>query len=251
MTPKVWLVTGSSSGLGLSVVKHVLSKEDIVVATLRKPEALSDFSSKYGSSQLLIVKLDVSKPEEIISAFATAHDKFVNFWGAANVSREAIRFFRDVNKPSGGRLIQASSVSGVLGTPTCGYYSATKFGNVSLVGLSEAIAKEVDSSSYRSFVVILDLGPFKTRALDHGVLTIIPPHPNYENTTSAMRSFVTGDQASMGDSDKAGREIRRISSEDVPLHVSLGLDAIEAAKGKIELLKDNVEKSVIYSADLN
>ncbi len=25
----------------------------------------------------------------------------VNFWGATNVSREAVRFFREVNKPAG------------------------------------------------------------------------------------------------------------------------------------------------------
>ncbi|KAF8996910.1 hypothetical protein BDQ17DRAFT_1544570 [Cyathus striatus] len=280
MSPKVWLVTGSSSGLGLSVVKYVLSKGDIVVATLRKPEVLSELTTQYGPTQLLVVKLDVAKPDEITSTFAVAIEKFgridvvynnagyafiaefesapdvlarsmfeVNFWGAANVSREAIRVFRDVNKPSGGRLLQASSTAALTGTPTCSYYSASKF---ALVGLSEAIAKEVDLS-WNIKVVILDIGGFKTRALDAGVLTVVPQHPQYANTTSFMRSLLTEnkEQISVGDSDKAGREIHRIAYDDgAPLHVAFGLDSIEGTKEKIELLKDNVEQSVVYCADL-
>ncbi|KAF8996916.1 NAD(P)-binding protein [Cyathus striatus] len=278
MAPKVWLVTGSSSGLGLSVVKHALSNGDNVIATLRNPEVLSYLASTYAPTQLLILKLDVTKPEEITSAFAAAHDKFgrvdvvynnagfgiisevesapdqlvrgmfeVNFWGAANVSREAVRIFRDINSPPGGRLLQTSSVSGVVGSPAGGYYSATKF---ALVGLSEAIAKEVDPS-WNIKIIILDLGGFKTRALDPGVLTIVPPHPGYENTTGGIRAYLSSGMATMGNSDKAGREIHRIANDDgAPLHVALGFDAIGIARNKIEMLTSDVEKSVGYSVDL-
>ncbi|KIJ39287.1 hypothetical protein M422DRAFT_257893, partial [Sphaerobolus stellatus SS14] len=65
--PKVWLVTGASSGLGRAVTEHALSKGDIVVATLRKPEALADLSKKYDSSKLLVLKLDVKNAAEIKS----------------------------------------------------------------------------------------------------------------------------------------------------------------------------------------
>ena len=52
-----------------------------------------------------------------------------NFWGAAWVSREAVRFFREVNPAgAGGRLLQFSSVCGFQGMPGTAYYSATKFG---------------------------------------------------------------------------------------------------------------------------
>ena len=37
-------------------------------------------------------------------------------WGASNVSREAVRFFREENRPSGGFLILTSSVVGVQAT---------------------------------------------------------------------------------------------------------------------------------------
>lgn len=148
-------VTGSSVGLGRSTVEHLLVRGDKVVATLRKPEALSDLSAKYPASQLLVVKLDVTSPADIKAAFAKAIETFgrvdvvynnagygslgeiegtpddvargvfeVNFWGSTNVARETIRVFRDVNKPSGGRLLQASSMAGVQGMPGIGYYSA-------------------------------------------------------------------------------------------------------------------------------
>ncbi|KAF8996904.1 hypothetical protein BDQ17DRAFT_1284212 [Cyathus striatus] len=278
MTPQVWFVTGSSSGFGLSVVKYVLSKGDKVVATLRKPESLSELASKYGPSQLLLLKLDVSKPDEIFTAFSAAQEKFgridvvynnagyailsevesapekvardmfeVNFWGAANVSKEAIRFFRDVNKPSGGRLIQASSVAGLEGLQVGGHYCATKF---ALIGLSEAIAKEVDPS-WNIKITILDIGVFNTRARDTGSLTVVPPHPAYVNTTGAIRSYIANSQDSGGDSDKAAREMYRIAhDDDAPLHIAFGLDAVDVMKGKVEQMKNDVEKSVVYSADL-
>ncbi|KAF9246602.1 hypothetical protein BU15DRAFT_70679 [Melanogaster broomeanus] len=55
----------------------------------------------------------------------------VNFLGAANVTKEAVRFFRDVNTPPGGRLLQVSSAGG----------NSSKF---ALEGLSECLSTELD-----------------------------------------------------------------------------------------------------------
>ena len=149
-------MTGASSGLGRAVVEHALGKGERVVATLRKPQALDDLVSKYATTQLLVLPLDVISSAAIPAAFSAAIAKFgridvvynnagfaeiaevegtpdadarsvfeVNFFGAANVSREAVRVFRDVNSPRGGRLLQVSSVVGVKALPAVGYYSAT------------------------------------------------------------------------------------------------------------------------------
>lgn len=40
--PKVWLITGSSSGFGRALTEAVLEHGDRVVATARKPEQLND-----------------------------------------------------------------------------------------------------------------------------------------------------------------------------------------------------------------
>lgn len=149
-------VTGASAGLGRAMTEHVLAKGDIAIATLRKPEALSDLASKHGPSKLLVLKLDVTKPDEIKAVFAKVKETFgrldvvhnnagysslgeiegtpddvargifeTNFWGSTNVAKEAVAFFRDVNKPSGGRLLQVSSMVGVSAMPGLGYYSAS------------------------------------------------------------------------------------------------------------------------------
>ena len=132
-------MTGTSAGLGLTVTEHALQQGDNVVATLRKPETLSNLLSKY-SSQLLILPLDVKDPEQIHAAFGNALERFgrvdivinnagicimneaegmsdergrelfeVLFWGAANVTKEAVKIFRERNNPPGGRLLQISS----------------------------------------------------------------------------------------------------------------------------------------------
>ena len=57
----------------------------------------------------------------------------VTFWGADRISREAVRFFREVNKPEvGGRLLNNSSMVGINAFPGMGYYSASKHGELSL-----------------------------------------------------------------------------------------------------------------------
>jgi NAD(P)-dependent dehydrogenase (short-subunit alcohol dehydrogenase family) len=49
----------------------------------------------------------------------------VNFWGAVNVSRAAVAFFREVNKPGvGGTLVQVSSFFVYSPGPTFAFYNA-------------------------------------------------------------------------------------------------------------------------------
>ncbi|KAF9005021.1 NAD(P)-binding protein [Cyathus striatus] len=277
-SPKVWLVTGSSSGLGLAVTQQALSKGDNVVVTLRKPEVLSDLASKY-ASQLLVVKLDVTKQEDIRAAFSAAYEKFgridivynnagvlnflseaegtsdeqartlfeVNFWGAANVTREALRFFREVNKPSGGRLLQASSGSGITGFPLISYYSATKF---ALEGFTEAISKELDPS-WNIKVTLITLGGYRTPAVGSDKVTILPAHPGYENIGNATRTFFESAFKQFGDSYKAAREIYNIANDDrAPARVLVGLDSIAGAKEKAQHYLEQAEKSTAWSADL-
>ena len=147
-------VTGCSSGFGLCITEHALQRGDKVVATLRKPEVLSDLAAKYPES-LLVLRLDVTKPVEVTTAFTASREKFgridvvvnnagfgvvaevegttdssargvfeVNFWGASHVSREAVRFFREENKPRGGRLLQVSSTAGIRSPAGVVYYCA-------------------------------------------------------------------------------------------------------------------------------
>jgi NAD(P)-dependent dehydrogenase (short-subunit alcohol dehydrogenase family) len=69
-------VTGAGSGFGLSMVKQILKSGEKVVATLRKPEVLSALQKEYSQAQLLVLKLDVTKPNEVSESFKTAREHF-------------------------------------------------------------------------------------------------------------------------------------------------------------------------------
>lgn len=155
-----YLVTGSSSGFGRSLVELALAKGDNVLATCRKPSVLDSLKAEFASSRLVVQALDVTKPADISNAFVKAKEAFgrvdvvfnnagygllaevegtpddvarqvfeTNFWGAANVNREAVRFFREANAAgAGGRLIVMSSFVGLRPLPCSGYYTASKHG---------------------------------------------------------------------------------------------------------------------------
>ena len=59
-----------------------------------------------------------------------------NFWGAANVAREAVRVFRELNPAgAGGKLLNFSSISGIQGMAGFAHYCSSKFGEWPLVSL--------------------------------------------------------------------------------------------------------------------
>lgn len=145
--------------MGLDVVRCVLEKGDVAVATLRKPEVLADLQGQYPPEKLLVLKVDVTIRNDIVAAFQKTKEVFgrldvvvsnagyailgeiegtpddvaqamfaVNFWGSMHVLQEAVRFFREVNPVAGGRIIQITSGTGLVGYPACGLYSASKHG---------------------------------------------------------------------------------------------------------------------------
>ena len=141
--PRVFLITGTSSGFGACLVQEVLNRGDFVVATARKPEALSFKGTT--SQNFLAVKLDVSNKSDIPDAFEKALSKFgrvdvvinnagyclagpfeelsdeltrtqmeVNFFGLLAVTKKAIQTMREQNPP-GGQIQQVSSIGGQIG----------------------------------------------------------------------------------------------------------------------------------------
>lgn len=154
-------VTGCGSGFGRSMAQYALAQGDKVVATVRTGSATAlDGLRAAHPGALLVVHLDVAHAKEIPRAFEQAQAAFgrvdvvfnnagvslvgevegtpedaarktfdVNFWGAVNVSREAVRFFREENERGvGGRLLVNSSFAGICPIACGGFYSSTKFG---------------------------------------------------------------------------------------------------------------------------
>src|SRR6202451_399421 len=72
---KVWLVTGSASGLGRNIAEAVLASGDRLVATARDPGRLKDLIEKYGS-QVRAAPLDVADEAVANTAIRVAVDVF-------------------------------------------------------------------------------------------------------------------------------------------------------------------------------
>lgn len=59
-TSQVWLITGTSSGFGFEMAKHLLSHGDKVIATARKPASITEL----GSLGAHVMQLDVTASQD-------------------------------------------------------------------------------------------------------------------------------------------------------------------------------------------
>src|ERR1700734_1627206 len=88
---QVWLVTGSSRGLGRAIVEASLAAGNKVMATARNTESPNDLSDRYGN-QVKLFALDVTDESAAAAAVKTAVDTFgsldvvVNNAGYGNLS---------------------------------------------------------------------------------------------------------------------------------------------------------------------
>src|SRR5215218_7325687 len=77
MTEKnVWFVTGAGRGMGVDIVKAALAAGHRVVATGRNPDAVAKAVGAGNSDDLLVVKLDVTEPDDAKAAVAAATGRF-------------------------------------------------------------------------------------------------------------------------------------------------------------------------------
>jgi len=272
MAPQIWFVTGASNGMGLSVTEYLLAKGDAVVAAVRKPESMKSYQAKYGADKLLVVKVNVQSQEDIDAAFAKAKNVFgrvdvvynnagysavgeveampvedgkdmfeTNFFGATRVSLAAVKFFREVNKPQGGRLIQASSIFGLFPGSASGYYSASKY---ALEGISECIAAEIDPA-WNIKITLAEMGYFRTNFVKNHTYKVYE-HPAYTNPN--LIGNITRDMLAKvdptiikGDPDKLAKRLYELANlADPPLRVMLGAEGPIMLKPKLE--KDAAER---------
>jgi NAD(P)-dependent dehydrogenase (short-subunit alcohol dehydrogenase family) len=71
---KVWFITGAGRGMGVDIAKTALAAGHKVVATGRNTDKVSQAVGE--SADVLVVKLDITKPTDAESAAKASVDKF-------------------------------------------------------------------------------------------------------------------------------------------------------------------------------
>jgi NAD(P)-dependent dehydrogenase (short-subunit alcohol dehydrogenase family) len=250
---KVWLITGSSRGLGRALAETVLAAKHNVVATARNPAQLTDLVKRYGD-QVCNLALDVTDERAADRAIGAAVDAFgqldvlvnnagygdlgsiedtslvdfraqieTNLFGVINVTKAALPLMREQRS---GHIIQISSIVGRLGPPGRGAYATAKWG---VEGFSEVLAKEVKPLGIK--VTIIEPGGLRTDFAGSSTTTRTG-RPEYDSTVGRMVRFqreFNGTQP--GDPVKAATVIMYIAGlDEPPLRLLLGSDAVHWAE---------------------
>jgi NAD(P)-dependent dehydrogenase (short-subunit alcohol dehydrogenase family) len=252
MASKVWLITGSSRGLGRAIAEATLEAGHQVVATARNMIQLQDLKKTYGD-QVVTIALDVTNETAAYNAVQSAVDLFghldilvnnagygninsieetsltdfraemeTNLFGTIILTKAALPFMR---KRRSGHIIQVSSIGGRIGPIGRGPYAAAKWG---VEGFSEVLEKEVGPLGIK--VTIIEPGGFRTDFAGSSS-SIHDSILDYDATVGATARFqrdYNGKQP--GDPKKAAQAILKIAEmSSPPLRLLLGSDAYNGA----------------------
>ncbi|MEA2760830.1 MAG: hypothetical protein QOD47_114 [Gemmatimonadaceae bacterium] len=262
MTDKtVWFVTGAGRGMGVDIVKAALAAGHAVVATGRNTDAVARAVGT--AKDLLVVKLDVTSPDDAKAAVAATLKQFgridvlvnnagnfyagffeeispedfraqveTNFFGTVNVTRAMLPVMRAQRH---GLIVTISSTGGITGQAFVSAYSAAKF---AVEGWMESLAFEVARFGIRTMLV--EPGFFRTELLtDESTKWPEASISDYaESTRETVVAWKKMNGLQGGDPAKLSKALVQLASEaEPPQRWPAGADAVETlAKKANELL---------------
>src|SRR5579871_6655960 len=193
---KVWIITGAGRGMGVDIAKAALGAGYKVVATGRNADKVAKALGK--AENLLVVKLDVTKPGDAVAVVKATIDRFgridvlvnnaANFYagyfeeltpeqmeqqiqtsliGPMNVTRAVLPVMR---KQRSGQIITISSTAGLVGFEFGSAYAASKFG---LEGWMQSLQLEI--APFGIHTTVVNPGFFRSQLLSEESTTYAAP----------------------------------------------------------------------------
>ena len=189
--PPIAVVTGATSGIGLSTARHLVEQGWTVYAGYRKEED-GERLAAMGLPRLVPLEMDVTDPDNLHTAAGRLGNELpagkldalvnnagialagpmeylpvaelrrqfeVNVFGLVQITQLLMPFLRSAR----GRIVNIGSVSGILPIPLMGPYSGSKF---ALEAISEAWRMEL--APWGMPVVLVDPGAVKTAIWNKG-----------------------------------------------------------------------------------
>ncbi|KAJ5989931.1 hypothetical protein N7499_010459 [Penicillium canescens] len=233
-TKLTWLITGCSSGFGLSLTRTTQAGGHKVIATSRNPSRTPDLVAEIESKGGKWVQLDVDSRDcgNVITELEASGDHIDVLVNNAGYSIYApietfeeeevraqmetmyfgpLRLIRAVlphmRKRKSGVIVNMSSGASLDGIPTMGVYAGAKAG---MDALTKILTKEVAPFNIRTLTVIL--GTFNTNMPNSVVLGRTPLPEDYKGTfTEQVQGLlVSGKIKPNGDKDKAMQAVYQV-----------------------------------------
>lgn len=224
----VILITGATSGFGKVASGMLVSAGHTVYGTGRNVQEerredgvnmlrmdVTDTSSVRSAIEKVIAvtgRIDVlinNAGAGISGALELATDEEkrwqmeTNFFGMTNVCACVLPYMRERRS---GKIINISSIAGVVAVPYQGYYSASKF---AVEGFSEALAVEI--RRFGITVCVVEPGDFRTGfTASRKVSSVSASHPEYAASFERTMISVEKDETHGSDPRKLGRVLCRL-----------------------------------------
>jgi NAD(P)-dependent dehydrogenase (short-subunit alcohol dehydrogenase family) len=271
---KAFLITGAGRGMGADIARAALAAGHAVVATGRDPERVT--SALGAHDDLLVVKLDITSPDDAKDVAGAAVDRFgridvlvnnagnfyagffeeispedfraqieTTLFGPINVTRAVLPVMR---AQQSGLVVAISSTAGIVGQEFCTAYAASKFG---LEGWIESLTPEVAPFGIRTMLV--EPGFFRTELLTPESTKFAEPSiDDYaERTRATVTAWKGMNGLQGGDPAKLAKVLVQLANQDEPpLRWVAGADAVATVEQKAADLVAQVDAYRDLSSNL-
>lgn len=248
---RTWFLTGASRGLGALWAEAILARGDRLAATARDTAALAALAGRHGD-RFLPLRLDVRDAAAVRDAVRSAEAAFggidvlvnnaghmlvgaveevgedqvrdqmeVNYFGALWATRAVLPGMRERRA---GRILQVSSLGGLVAYPALGVYQASKW---ALEAMNEALAAEV--AAHGVHVTLIEPVMFPTDLA--AASPQAPRDPAYAHAHQALWAGAEADGFTPGDPAATAEALLAIAdAPEPPLRVLFGNGGLEAVR---------------------